>query len=91
MTGTVNLNGANCSVYPVPNDGQFNVKITSESRETFSFSIYSELGVKLYEETGIEVSGTFSKQVDLRPIPAGIYTIVFKNETGQLVKKILIK
>jgi hypothetical protein len=78
-------------VYPVPNDGRFNVSITTASEESFSISIYNDLGVNIYNETKVEVNGLLRKTIDLRPISNGVYTVIFENSQNQLVKKIVVK
>ncbi len=78
------------NVYPVPNDGQFNVSIISASEETFSISIYNTLGLKVYEVMNIEVHGSLQKVIDLRPVPRGVYTVIFENSQNQVVKKIVV-
>jgi hypothetical protein len=77
------------NVYPVPNDGRFNVSITA-SNETFSISVYNSLGVKIYEETKVDVNGTLQKVIDLRPVPNGVYSVIFENSRNQVVKKIVV-
>ena len=73
----------------MPNDGRFNVSITA-SNETFSISVYNSLGVKIYEETKVDVNGTLQKVIDLRPVPNGIYSVIFENSQNQVVKKIIV-
>jgi hypothetical protein len=77
------------NIYPVPNDGRFNVSITA-SNETFSISVSNSLGVKIYEETKVEVNGTLQKVIDLRPVPNGVYSVIFENSQNQVVKKIIV-
>jgi hypothetical protein len=38
----------------------------------------------------VQVNGTFEKQIDLRPVASGIYSIVFLNSEHKVVKKILV-
>ena len=78
------------NLYPVPNDGQFKVFITTASEETFSISIYNTLGLKVYEDMNIEVHGSLQKVIDLRPVPNGVYTVIFENSQNQVVKKIVV-
>jgi hypothetical protein len=78
------------NIYPVPNDGQFNVSITTASSESFSISVYNSLGVKIYEETKVDVNGSLQKMIDLRPVPNGVYSVVFVNSENQVVKKIIV-
>jgi hypothetical protein len=78
------------SVYPVPNDGRFTVSLTIGSIESFSINIYNCLGMKIYEETNVEVDHSLQKMIDLRPLPDGIYTVIFSNDQNQVVEKIVV-
>ena len=78
------------NIYPIPNDGQFNVSITTASAETFSISIYNTIGVNIYQETNIKETSSLQKVIDLRPLPSGVYTVIFKNSQNQVVKKIIV-
>jgi hypothetical protein len=89
-TGIDSHSSSAINIYPVPNDGQFNVSITTASNESFSISVYNSLGVKIYEETKVEVNGSLQKVIDLRPVPNGVYTVIFENSQKQVVKKIVV-
>jgi hypothetical protein len=78
------------NIYPVPNDGQFTINITTSSEETFTITIYNTLGVIIYQEINIKVPGTLQKLIDLKPVPAGIYTIIFKTCQTQSARKIVV-
>jgi photosystem II stability/assembly factor-like uncharacterized protein len=78
------------SVYPVPNDGRYNVSINTGSGETFSISVYDCIGVKIYEETNVVVDHSLQKMIDLRPLPDGVYMMMFENSRNCLVKKIVV-
>jgi phosphodiesterase/alkaline phosphatase D-like protein len=90
ITGVDSHSSSAINIYPVPNDGQFNVSITTASNESFSISIYNSLGVKIYEETKVDVNGSLQKMIDLRPVPNGVYTVIFVNSQNQVVKKIIV-
>ncbi len=77
-------------VYPVPNNGQFNVSIITASEETFSISIYNSLGIKIYREPKVDVNESLQEVIDLRPVPDGIYTLILENSMQQVVKKIVV-
>jgi hypothetical protein len=89
-TGVNSHSSAAINVYPVPNDGQFNVSITTASHESFTINVYNNLGVKVYEELTVEINGSLQKVIDLRPVPDGVYTIIFENSQNQIVKKIVV-
>jgi hypothetical protein len=78
------------NLYPVPNDGRFNVAITTASPESFSLSVYNNLGVKIYEVANVEVSGSIIKIIDLRPVPNGLFTVIIKSSQEQVIKKIVV-
>jgi hypothetical protein len=88
--GVNSHSSAGVSIYPVPNEGQFNMSITTASSETFSVSVYNSLGVKIYEEPKVNVNGTLHKVIDLRPVPNGVYTIIVEDNQNQIVKKIVV-
>ena len=90
VTGVDELQSSNFNVYPVPNDGRFTVSISSPVQEVFSIVIYNQLGAKIYDFGDIRVNGTFEKQIDLRPIANGIYSVVFLNSEHKVVKKVLV-
>src|SRR5450759_163811 len=60
------------------------------SNESFSISVYNSLGVKIYEETKVDVNGSIQKVIDLRPVPNGVYSVVVRNSLGQVVRKIIV-
>jgi hypothetical protein len=89
-TGINQHSSAVINLYPVPNEGMFNVSITTVSEESFSISVYNSLGVKIYEETKVEVNGSLNKVIDLRPVPNGVYTVIVEDSQNQVVKKIVV-
>jgi len=78
------------SLYPVPNDGRFNVSFTTPSDEFFNISVFNNLGIKIYEEANVEMNGTHTRMMDLRSIPNGVYTVIFESNQHQVVKKVVV-
>jgi small neutral amino acid transporter SnatA (MarC family) len=89
VTGIDSHYSASINVYPVPNDGRFNVSIIDGFNESFSISVYNTLGVKIYEEINLKVIGSL-QVIDLRPLPNGVYTLIFENSQNKVVKKIVV-
>ena len=77
-------------IYPVPNDGQFNIFIKSASVKTFSLVVYNNLGSEIFSNSNLNSNGTGAIAVDLRPIPAGIYTIILRSSGEQVVYKMVV-
>jgi uncharacterized membrane protein len=90
VTGVEIYSLPSINVFPVPNEGRFNVTITTSSKETFTISLYNALGIKIFEETNVEVLGSLQKTIDLRPVPSGVYTVIFKYSQKQVAKKIVV-
>ena len=82
--------GSSVSIYPVPNDGKFIVSITNASTESYTLSVLNSLGIEVYLEKDINVSGTLNKVVDLRPVPSGIYSVIIRNNYNEIIKKIVV-
>ena len=78
------------NIYPVPNDGRFTVSLVSTSLEPFTITVFTYLGVQIQEIKDIRVNGRFDQVIDLRPAISGIYTIVIRNETNHIVKKVVV-
>ena len=90
ITGQMELESSNFSVYPVPNDGRFTVSVTSLVQETYTIAVYNQLGAKIFEQHDWQVNGKTEKQIDLRPLASGIYLVVFLNNEHHVVKKIFV-
>jgi hypothetical protein len=90
VTGIDQHSSADINIYPVPNDGQFNVSITTTSEESFLIRVYNNLGIMIHEETKVQVDGSLQKVIDLRPVPDGVYTVIFENSQNQVVEKIVV-
>ena len=71
------------SVYPVPNNGTFNVLINS-SEKTIFIKIYNSIGKIIYETKEEVVNGKVEKKIDLQPIQKGIYVVVCGNRTKRI-------
>ncbi|MCX6268095.1 MAG: T9SS type A sorting domain-containing protein [Bacteroidetes bacterium] len=90
ITGQQELENSHFSIYPVPSNGLFTVAITSTVKEVYCIQIYNQLGSMIYKLDNVQVNGTFEKQIDLRPLPNGIYSAVFSNGATKIVRKLLI-
>ncbi len=90
MLGIDNHSSSAINIYPVPNDGRFKVSLTSASHESFTIKVFDIFGLMISELNNVEVTGTVEKIIDLRPIPNGVYSVIFENSLGQVVKKIIV-
>jgi hypothetical protein len=90
VTGIENPQASNLSIVPVPNNGYFKISVLYPVEQSFSIRIYNQIGVAVYESLDNRVKGLFEKNIDLRPVPAGIYTVVLQSADYRLVRKIIV-
>ena len=90
MVGQQELQAGNFSIFPVPNDGRFTVLMSSSSLETFTITVFNNLGVQVCEVKNLEVNGHYNQVIDLRPAPSGVYTVMIRNDRSRVVKKVLV-
>ena len=90
VTGIDSHSSASINVYPVPNDGKFNVTISTTRNDKIKISVYNSLGIKIYEESDVKVNSSIQKSIDLRPVSDGVYFLIIENSNNKFVKKIVI-
>ena len=77
-------------IYPVPNDGHFNISVTSGSENAFSLEVFDKLGSNIFHIRNISVQGTRILTIDLRPVPSGFYTLILSSNGKRLAYKFLV-
>jgi trimeric autotransporter adhesin len=83
-------NADQVNIYPVPNDGRFNISISSQREISYKLDIYNSLGVNVYGGHTITVNGTLVTPIDLGSVASGLYTVVLRNTDNQVIRKVLI-
>jgi hypothetical protein len=78
------------NVYPVPNNGRFNVSITTASEKSFSINAYNNLGMKIYGDPQVKVNGSFFRVIDIQPVQNGLYTVIITGDQENIIRKIVI-
>ena len=77
-------------IYPVPNNGLFNISISGEKNKTVSLEIFNSQGAKIFNKELINNAGASSVSVDIRPVPAGIYTLILHMNGEKVMQKMVI-
>jgi len=90
VTGMNEPKGSSFVVYPVPNDGQFKLMMNSPAAEPFNISISNNIGVTVYTKENVVANGPSELVIDLRPIPSGVYTMIIRNSSNKVVRKIVV-
>ncbi len=78
-------------VYPSPNNGQFNVTISTAKEEHYDLLIYQAHGSLIYEEKDIVVKGQMDHKVNIDTYPAGIYYVILRDNNGQIMKRVVVE
>ena len=81
---------AEFSVSPNPNNGLFNVNVTSKVAATYTMSVRNMLGQVVYNDN-LSVSGSKTQALDLTNVEKGIYFVTLENGSERLVKKVIVK
>jgi hypothetical protein len=79
------------NLYPVPNDGEFTLSITTPDQQTFNVTIYTQLGQKVYELHNLIIDGEYTREINLRPTASGVYLITIQSEKEKEVLKMTIE
>jgi trimeric autotransporter adhesin len=90
ITGIGDMEAGSCTIYPVPNDGRFTISLKGSATWMNRLTVMNSLGEKVFEANGTGMNGTLEKIVDLRPAPAGLYTVIIETPSQRIIKKIII-
>ena len=88
--GVDNKESLKADIYPVPNNGLFNISISSGSKNGWTLDVYNALGSNILSNGKINLEGNGITAVDLRTAPAGVYTLILRSGAKQLVRKMVI-
>jgi hypothetical protein len=79
------------ALYPNPNNGKFTLTLDANANHDVNIIIYNSLGVEVYSENGVKLSGKITKNIDLSSLSKGIYNLKVAGENGSVVKKFVIQ
>ncbi|MFZ4522168.1 MAG: Ig-like domain-containing protein [Bacteroidales bacterium] len=77
-------------IYPVPNNGTFNLLISNNSGKKYAMEIYSTLGSLIYSNQNIHFTDNGVANIDLRPVTPGFHTLVLHCNGDYTVYKFLV-
>jgi PKD repeat protein len=79
------------SAYPNPNSGSFAVEFNAPGTFMADLNMVNSLGMSVYAEKNLTISGKFTKNLNLSGLAAGIYMLSLQNSETRVVQKIVIK
>ena len=77
-------------VYPNPNNGVFEVKLNAGRRVNGELNVVDNMG-KLVFSQKLDVVGLYNTTIDLKNLPAGIYSVQLRGESGYATKTISVQ
>jgi hypothetical protein len=78
------------NVYPNPANGIINITVSSTSNDQVRISIVDLQGKEVYNETYNNISGKYSKQVNIENLAKGIYYIKMNTDKESRIEKLIV-
>ncbi len=83
-----NINVIDYSVYPNPNNGQFEIKLNGNGSETANIKVYNLIGKLVYETETVNDNSV--KNINLDNVSNGVYFIKVNANNKEFTKKIIV-
>jgi hypothetical protein len=90
MTGINMPANLQVSVYPVPNNGLFKITLSGNTHETTNIRVMNGLGILIHEQSINAINDQFVTEIDLRPVAAGVYTVVVESGDARWARKVVV-
>jgi len=90
MVGIEELPAMSIIVYPVPNRGIFTVSVTAPAEKQISIQIFNMSGQMIWQMNDLKVIRTLNQQINLSPIPPGVYSVVVTDGTNRIMRRVII-
>ncbi|NRD18675.1 T9SS type A sorting domain-containing protein [Winogradskyella eckloniae] len=80
----------NLSVYPNPNNGEFNIGFNPTSGDAISIDVYDIRGRSIYNKI-YSNTGRFDETIQLNNAQAGVYMLMISDGSHKVTKKIIVE
>lgn len=80
----------NLSIYPNPNNGEFNIGFNPKSGEAISIDVYDIRGRSIYTKSFNSVS-RFEEAIQLNNAQSGVYLLTISDGAHKVTKKIIVE
>jgi subtilisin-like proprotein convertase family protein len=78
------------SIFPNPNNGEFTIRMNSDSGETIKVAVYDIRGRSIMEQS-FSPATSFEQPIQLDNVEAGMYLVNVTDGQKQITKKIIVK
>ncbi len=90
ITGIEKIDFENTAkIFPNPTTGLINIYVDNENRGELKLKIFNQVGEEVYHFMDNKNQNIFSIDLDLNPIPSGLYYIEIYNDKFKTVRKII--
>ena len=90
ITGLEDTENEQVRIFPVPNDGTFDIAISGNFMNKPVIRIFNPLGIKIFETQETLSQEAKTIRIDLRPVPVGVYTVVVEDQGHKIVSKVIV-
>ena len=80
----------NFTLYPNPNNGNFNIQFTSTSSDEIKVNVHDIRGREIYSKSYTN-NGLFNENLQLSNVQSGVYLVTVQDGARKEVKKIVVK
>ncbi|MCF8406005.1 MAG: T9SS type A sorting domain-containing protein [Bacteroidales bacterium] len=81
----------NLKIFPNPNNGSFVIKLDAIEEGRFDMKVMNNIGMVIYAENDLLISGSWEKELDLSDLSQGIYFINIYNDDTNILRKLVIR
>lgn len=91
LTGiTEYTEGATLNIYPNPNNGEFTVSFTADTKKSYQIKLFNNLGQLVYMKTLTDITGNYSEHIDITTMAKGVYMFSLVNGNTEVAKKMIV-
>lgn len=82
---------SNFNIYPNPNNGEFTIKLNSNSGNDIAVDVFDIRGRKIFNNSYSRNNSDFSQSIKLNSVEAGMYLVTVSDGAKKITKKIIVE
>ncbi len=79
------------SIFPNPNNGEFTIKLNSNSGNDIAVDVFDIRGRKIFNNSYSRNNSDFSQSIKLNSVEAGMYLVTVSDGAKKITKKIIVE